>query len=47
MCIRDSFQRLETARGSVPWTQALWMYPRRPDGALWPVPEVALTSPAP
>jgi hypothetical protein len=34
-------------RGSVPWTPALWLYPRGSDGALGPVPPVALTSPAP
>lgn len=43
----DPYQRLEAARGSVPWTQALWLYPRGSDGALGPVPAVALTSPAP
>lgn len=43
----DPYQRLQSVRGSVPWTQALWMYPRRPDGALSPVPQVALTSPEP
>lgn len=43
----EPFQRLESSRGSVPWTQPLWMYPRRPDGALSPVPELALTSPEP
>lgn len=41
------FQRLVAVRGSVPWTQALWTYPRGGDGALAPVPPVALTSPAP
>ena len=43
----DPYQRLEAVRGSVPWTQALWLYPRRPDGALGPLPEVALTSATP
>ncbi len=43
----DPYQRLVTARGSVPWTQALWTYPRGSDGALAPVPTVPLTSPAP
>lgn len=43
----EPYQRLESLRGSVPWTQALWIYPRASDGALGPVPEVALTSPAP
>ena len=43
----DPYQRLEAARGSVPWTQALWLYPRSPDGALAPVPAVPLTSAAP
>jgi hypothetical protein len=41
------FQRLDAARGSVPWTQALWLYPRASDGSLAPLPDVALTSAAP
>ncbi len=44
----NPYQRLDVARGSVPWTQALWVYPRRPaDLALPPVPELPLASPAP
>lgn len=40
-------QWLVAARGSVPWSQALWAYPRASDGSLGPVPTAALTSPAP
>jgi hypothetical protein len=41
------YQLLVAARGSVPWTQALWLYPRAGDGAMAPLPAVPLTSAPP
>lgn len=40
-------QWLAAARGSVAWSDLLWLYPRAPDGTLVPVPEVALDSEPP
>lgn len=40
-------QRLVVRRGGVPWTQALWVYPRRPDLTLFPRPELDLRSATP
>lgn len=37
-------QRLVVSRGSVGYTQTLWVYPRRPDLTLPPVPDVPLQS---
>lgn len=38
-------QRLEMRRGSVAWGQTLWLYPRREDLSLAPVPTLPLNSP--
>ena len=38
-------QWLVARRGSVLWTDPLWLYPRSPDGSLRPVPDVRLDSP--
>jgi hypothetical protein len=40
-------QRLVVARGSIPYVQPLWTYPRRPDLELYPIPALALESAAP
>jgi hypothetical protein len=40
-------QRLVVARGSVPYVQPLWTYPRRPDLELYPLPTHPLVSVAP
>ena len=38
---------LVTRRGSIGWSDLLWLYPRNPDGSLRPVPQVVLQSAPP
>ncbi|MBN1944672.1 MAG: caspase family protein [Bradymonadales bacterium] len=40
-------QRLVIQRSSVGWDQLLWLYPRKPDGSLPPVPDLPLRTPQP
>lgn len=40
-------QWLVTRRGSIGWSDLLWLYPRNPDGTLRAVPQVALQSAPP
>lgn len=44
---REPLQRLVVRRGAVRWSDVLWVYPRRPDLSLPPIPAVALMSPDP